>query len=109
MVAAFFFAKLMLWNRQREFRSRFKHLDGKYEENIRINEKTVMTGGTVVLKYTTLNRFKLSAITADNVELWRGELVMREDAAVVGGGYYTYAGKDDTGVFGLVPKIETTS
>jgi hypothetical protein len=118
-VASFFYEKFVAWRRYRELKAGFEWLHGRYDEHAREGSKLVATRWTITLTYRGQlpkpfkfipacgTKFATEAKDSDGKREWYGELVMREDAAVVGEGFYVYDSKDDVGVHRVIynPKL----
>ena len=80
-------------------RSRFAHFEGKYEEFVRqAGASPKSTGGMIVLTYEGATKFKTEAFDGSGRRFWRGEIFMRPEVPVLGEGFYSHDGRDDTGI-----------
>jgi hypothetical protein len=88
---------------QRRLRTQFGPLEGDYDEYERKpGEAMVKTGGVIRLKYCGSTKFTTEAITHGGSLYWHGELFMREEAGVLGEGFYSHLDTDDTGVHSVI-------
>jgi hypothetical protein len=89
--------------RSRELKKQFERLQGKYAEYERKTGSTLTeTRGTITLTYQGRTKFTIDATSFEGKRVWRGELFMREEAGVIGAGFYSYDGQDDTGILRVI-------
>lgn len=87
----------------RALRLQFGCLEGRYSENVRQpGSKVAETGGVITLKYCGETKLTVDATNSRGKREWQGELFMRSDAGVLGAGFYSYLGKDDTGIHRVI-------
>ena len=60
------------------------------------------TGGTITVTYRGGTKFDTVATDSQGKRIWHGELFMREEAGVVGEGFYSYDNQDDTGIHRVI-------
>jgi hypothetical protein len=101
VAASFVYAGMVFWNRERRLRRDFSPLAGEYREAVRHTEPTP-TGGKVRLTYCGGTKLRTEALTQTGAMLWQGEIFMREEAGVLGAGYYSYKDQDDTGTHQVI-------
>jgi hypothetical protein len=103
VVASFLYERLVSWRRDSRLRRQFSDLQGEYQEAERIGEAPPHnTGATVKLIYMGGTRFKTEGVTQRGQTHWQGEIFMREEAGVLGLGYYSHTNRDDTGIHEVV-------
>jgi len=89
--------------KSRELRNQFEGLQGKYDEYVRHpGSKLIETRGIITLTYLGRTKFTIDATNPEDKRVWHGELFMREDAGVIGAGFYTYDCKDDMGIHRVI-------
>lgn len=103
LVASFIYERLVSWRRDNRLRQQFSGLEGEYQEAERNGETPpINTGGTVKLTYCGGTKFKTEGIMLNGTVHWQGEIFMREEAGVLGAGYYSHTTRDDTGIHEIV-------
>jgi len=103
IAASMMYARLITARKARELRKQFGHLEGTYEEFVRnATMAPSRTRGTITLRYTGGTGFTTEAVGGDGKTFWHGELFMREDARILGEGYYSHIGRDDTGLHHVI-------
>lgn len=99
IVASAAYEWFMASRKSRDLRNQFGALRGKYAEYVRNpGSKLTETRGTITLAYQARTKFTIDATSVEGKRVWHGELFMREEAGVIGAGFYSYDGKDDTGI-----------
>lgn len=103
VIASATYERLVSWRKSRALRAQFAGLQGKYDEYVRNpGSKLAGTGGTITLAYQTRTRFTVAATNSEDKRVWHGELFMREDAEVLGAGFYAYDSQDNTGIHRVI-------
>ena len=98
VVASGMYEYLVARRKANFFRDTFQALQGDYrEKSWREGGPQEPTGGVIRLKYCGSNKLKTEGITSNGQTLWHGELFMREDAHVLGAGFYSYNEEHDVG------------
>lgn len=83
----------------RAVKNQFEPLQGKYSEYVREpGSKLAGTGGTITLGYAGLTKFVVEGMTSHGKREWHGEILMSEEAGVIGTGFYSYDGQDNSGI-----------
>jgi hypothetical protein len=82
---------------------RFGGFGGIYDEFVRLpGIAPRATGGTIRLVYCGGTKFTTEAHDSNGVRFWHGELFMREEAPVLGEGFYSHDARDDTGTHSVL-------
>jgi hypothetical protein len=103
VVASWTYERLVAIRKSRDLRNQFETLEGGYEEYARNpGSELIKTGGIISLTYRGGTKFSIDASNPEGKRMWHGELFMRADAGVLGAGFYSYDGKDDTGVHNVI-------
>jgi hypothetical protein len=103
VVASFMYEQLVSWRRDRRLRAEFSKWQGTYHEIVWNAENVLAsTGGSVRLTYCGGTKFTTEGIDKKGNVLWHGEIFMREEAGVLGAGYYSYVKNDDTGIHQVI-------
>jgi hypothetical protein len=103
VVASAAYERLVAFWKSRKLRNQFASLQGQYDEYVRTTASQLSkTGGTIRLTYRGGTKFTTDANNSEGKRVWHGELFMREDAGVLGAGFYSYDSKDDTGVHSVI-------
>lgn len=85
-----------------KLRREFRPYAGEYDEFWRTpNGTPVPTGVIIHLTYSGKTKFKTEAFKM-NERFWSGEIFMREEVPVLGEGFYSHIGRDDTGVHSVL-------
>jgi hypothetical protein len=93
----------MAWRKSNELSRQFKWLQGDYHEYVRNpGSRQAETRGTITLTYQGGTKFTVVARTLAGKQEWHGELFMREEAGVLGAGFYAYDSYDDTGIHTVI-------
>lgn len=108
IIASAAYERLTAWTKDRRLRHQFSRLAGEYYEAERqLGGAASETGGTVKLTYKGGTQFRTEGIASSGALLWHGEIFMREEAGVLGAGYYSYIEGDDTGIHRVVYNPES--
>jgi hypothetical protein len=88
----------LIWSARR-LRRKFASFSGEYDEFRRLPYSSPeATGVTIRMTYQGGAKFKTEAFTSTSQRFWRGEIFMREEVPVLGEGFYSHDGRDDTGI-----------
>jgi hypothetical protein len=89
--------------KSRQLSNQFGRQQGKYDEYRREpGSKLIKTGGTIALVYRGQTKFTSEGTNLQGKREWHGQLFMREEAGVIGAGFYSYHDKDDTGIHRVI-------
>jgi hypothetical protein len=103
VIASATYEWLVASRKSRALRTQFAGLQGKYDEYVRNpGSKLAGTGATITLTYQGRTKFAVDATNSEGMRVWHGELFMREDAEVLGAGFYAYDSQDNTGIHRVI-------
>jgi hypothetical protein len=89
--------------KSRSLKNQFGPLQGKYAEYVRNpGSKLTETRGTITLSYAGRTKFVVEATTFEGKREWHGEIFMREEAGVIGTGFYSYDAQDNAGIHRVI-------
>jgi hypothetical protein len=89
--------------KSRVLKNQFGPRQGKYDEYTRNpGSKLAGTGGTITLTYAERTKFLVEGTTSQGKWEWHGEIFMREEAGVIGTGFYSYDGQDNAGIHRVI-------
>lgn len=89
--------------KSRALRKQFGPLQGTYSEYVRNPGSNLAgTGGTITLAYAGQTKFAVAGTTSQGKLEWHGEIFMREEAGVIGTGFYSYDGQDNSGIHRVI-------
>jgi hypothetical protein len=89
--------------KSRALKNQFKPFEGEYAQYTRNpGSNPAGTGGTITLEYAGQTKFVVQGTTSAGKREWHGEIFMREEAGVIGTGFYSYDGKDDAGIHRVI-------
>jgi hypothetical protein len=103
VVASATYEKFVASRKSRVLKNQFGPLQGKYDEYVR-NPGSGLAGtrGTITLKYADQTKFIVDGKTSAGKREWHGEIFMREEAGVIGTGFYSYDGQDNAGIHRVI-------
>jgi hypothetical protein len=103
LAASAMYEWLVSSRKSRELKNQFSPLAGSYAEYVRSpGSKLAETRGVITLTYGGQTRFIVEAIPSAGKREWHGELFMREEAGVIGTGFYSYDHQDNSGIHRVI-------